>query len=428
MAFLVLVSLPQLNASPSKAEAGLIGHSDSSKSTGITSSSVPDQSTVTLPTQKAAAEEKEGSTIYKTFTDSDYSLDAINSALASCPNGQEVKLEAGTYSVNGIIQVPAGKTLSGSVDEEGNTATIISTSLVDDSLRLNGCINIGEGGNMVKNIKTENGFFFSGVNSHDFVFQDCEYNGPTDASAGQLNLCGFIVYFGSNGNYDNGKFVSCLAKNAPGFGFLVSADSGRNSNHLGANSYSAHGWTWENCQAYECGIANIKFPGQFIYGCGYDFFEGLGPQDTVAGMRISNCTANGNAADGFHIEYMMDIQDAIFKNCTADDNGQWFRSGHSTNPGDGVLIGTGFYLGGSDVSQTRVLDSKTNGNWGYSTQGGGHGIVDSQKQTDKTGVHSQAQGADSTTANEIEGKETGSNASVVQNHHNQKVTKVTGER
>ncbi len=86
---------------------------------------------------------------------------------------------------------------------------------------------------------------------------------------------------------------------------------------------------------------------------------------------------------------MMDIVDAVFQDCTANDNGQWFKTGKTSNPNDGVLIGTGFYLGGSQVSQTKVLDSKADDNWGYSTHGGGHGIVDSQMDSDRGGVLGQ---------------------------------------
>jgi hypothetical protein len=327
--------------------------------------------------------------VYQTFTTSSYSVEAINGALASCPTGQAVKLAAGDYVINGIINVPAGKTLVGCTDGSGGIGTKISTTLLDSSLKANGYINIGSGGNCVRNIKTLNGYYFFGSNSHDFLIQDCEYNGPTDSAAGQFNLCGFLIYLASNGNYDNGRFIGCKAKDAPGFGFLVSADSAKNSNRLGPNAYSAHNWEWTDCEAYDCGVANIEFPDQFVYGCGFDFFEGFGPNDDVVGLRVNNCVANGNAADGFHIEYMMDILDCEFKDCTANDNGQWFKKGRTSNPHDGVLIGTGFYLGGSQVSQTKVLNSKADDNWGYSNRGGGHGIVDSQMDSDLGGVFGQ---------------------------------------
>ncbi len=422
-------SLPQLGTSPLGSETGKPDNLNDSMVNQIASAHITEQVAVQNVTSfEAAGVVNFQDAAYRTFTESDYSLQAINAALASCPSGQTVKLASGTYVLNGNINVPAGKTFSGSTDATGKVATIISTSLTGEALRTNGNIDIGSGGNTIENIKTLNGYYFSGINSHDFLFQDCEYNGPTDAAAGQFNLCGFMIYMGANGNYDNGKFVRCVAKNAPGFGFLVAADGSKNSNHLGPNAYSAHNWMWENCEAYDCGIANMDFPSQFVYGCGFDFFEGFGTADDVFGMRITNCVANGNAADGFHIEYMMDINDLIFDTCTADNNGQWFKTGHSTNPGDGVLIGTGFYLGGQITSQTKVKNSQAEDNWGDSIQGGGHGIVDSQKQTDKTGAYSQGQGVEKTvTADKSNGKEDGKNATVVQNPPKQSATKVTSK-
>ncbi len=331
--------------------------------------------------------------VYQTFTTDNYSVNAINGALINCPSGQAVKLDAGTYLLNGIINVPAGKTLAGSTDGAGSIGTIITTDLPYGSIRNQAYINIQSGGNTVRNILTQNGYFFFGLNSHDFLIQDCEYNGPSESATGQTSLHGFFIYIASNGVYDNGQFVRCAARNAPCFGFLISADASKNSIRSGANAYSAHNWQWTDCQAYDCGIANMDNSAQFVYGCGFDFFEGFGPSDEVSGMRVSGCTANGNVADGFHIEYRMDMVDAVFKDCTANDNGQWFKLGHTSNPTTGVLIGTGFWLGGANTSESKVVNCLAENNWGYSTKGKGYGMVDSQMHTDLDGTYVQGTGA-----------------------------------
>ncbi len=51
-------------------------------------------------------------------------LAQINSALASCPSGQAVALAAGTYTINGTIQVPSNVTLRGA----GADQTILSAT------------------------------------------------------------------------------------------------------------------------------------------------------------------------------------------------------------------------------------------------------------------------------------------------------------
>ncbi len=331
--------------------------------------------------------------VYQEISTANYSVGEINAALRDCPNGEAVMLAAGTYILDGVIKVPEGRTLVGSTDGAGGIGTVITTNLTGESIRSEGYIDIGEGMNVVRNIKTLNGYFFHGINSHDFLFQDCEYNGPTDIDAGQYRLYGFFIYIAANGNYDNGQFLRCAAKNAPCYGFLVMADGRMNSDQLGADAYSAHGWSWTKCQAYDCGVANINYPESFVYGCGFDFFEGFGAQDNVSGMRITGCVANGNAADGFHIEYLMNISDCVFDSCTANNNGQWFKMGHTTNPSAGLLVGTGFWLGGAVPSQTKVLNCLAQDNWGYSTLGGGYGMIDSKMHTDQNGTYAQGTGA-----------------------------------
>ena len=274
-------------------------------------------------------------------TQANYTCDGVNDqveiqmALAALPEGGTVTLSSGTFNCSGSIIPPAGATLRG----EGPDKTILL-------FRENARLNISE------ERVTLDGFYIAGSNYTNMSTETTldlnrwlgvltvyashaeirNVTGTADASIQAV----FLLLHNPNiyaPTLEDIEFTNCRAADTGTYGFLHNA--------WGSENTTIKDIRYENCTAINCG----RYGAFNSWVTGFDFAE-LNDMD---GLRVTNCTAEGNLESGFHFEWDPGKRDCTFINCASRNNGQkpWPET---YRVGDPDYFGAGFYLPGGRIS------------------------------------------------------------------------------
>jgi hypothetical protein len=231
---------------------------------------------------------------------------AINSALSACPSGQAVLLAAGTFRVNGNINVPANVTLRGA----GANQTILNAHGSS-----HGVINLGSGSPNYPGVSVTSGATSgstsigvssaSGISVGTYLMitelNDASYV-STAGGEGNCTWCD-----GYNGTRARGQIVEVASVAGTTIGFTPALYSDYSHTPLAATMTATKYAGVENLQVY---ANNTGYVADFMMsGCAYCWVKGV----------------EANYTDGDFVEvhygYRDEIRDSYFSNAYAHSPG-----------------------------------------------------------------------------------------------------------
>jgi len=152
------------------------------------------------------------------------------------------------------------------------------------------------------------------------------------------------------------EFINCKAVDTGTYGFLHNA--------WGTVSKVIKNVRYDNCQAINCGRYGAFNP----WVTGFNFAE----LNSIEGLRVKNCLAEGTLESGFHFEFDPMKKDCILENCVSRNNGQkpyptkpYDQSDKSTH-----YFGCGYYAPNADVTFRNCTAEGNSMNGFYTTNGG----------------------------------------------------------
>lgn len=251
---------------------------------------------------------------------------AINSALSSCPSGQVVSLSAGTFLINGSIQVPANVTLRGAganqtiLQAHGNSQTIVLGSGGVTYGQTNAVAITGgttAGSQSITLAST------SGVTVGSYLIIDQLNDGTIVNSNGSEGACSWCDN-GQNGTRAQGQTVevTSVSGNTVGInpGLFVAYTLTPHATPFTATKYAGV----ENLQVYDNQTGqSANF---YMNACAYCWVSGV----------------ESNYADGDHVEvdfsYHGEIINSYFSNAFTHSPGTYDSDVTIRNKSTGMLI------------------------------------------------------------------------------------------
>jgi len=287
----------------------------------------------------------------------DYICDGINdqeeiqSALNKLSSsGGVVNLHSGTFHCAGIVTPKTGSTLKG----KGESETYLK--FTND-----GRINVDKEHVTLDSFNIQGSGYSAGVKwlgvltiraSHAKLHN---ITGTADASiqAVFLLIHDPTVYAPI---LEDVEFINCKAVDTGTYGFLHNA--------WGTENKLMKNIRYENCQAINCGKYGAFNP----WVTGFNFAE----LNSIEGLRVKNCLAEGTLESGFHFEFDPTKTDCILENCVSRNNGQ---KPYPTKPYDNSdmsthYFGCGYYAPNADVTFKNCTADGNSMNGFYTTNGG----------------------------------------------------------
>lgn len=268
----------------------------------------------------------------------------IQQAFAALPAGGTVLLSEGTFNCSGGIVPARGTALLG----RGPEATTLSFSrngilnVSEEYVTLDGFHVAGAGyTNMSTNTTLDLGRWLGVITVYASHAKVHNVTGTADASIQAV----FLLLHNPNvyaPALEDVELVDCRAVDPGTYGFLHNA--------WGSENTTLRDIRYESCTATNCG-RDAAFN---LWVTGFDFAE----LNNIAGLRVTDCRAEGCLESGFHFEWDAGKEDCVFINCTSMNNGQKpFPDDYLI--GDPEIFGAGFYLPGGEVS---LINCRAEGN------------------------------------------------------------------
>lgn len=275
----------------------------------------------------------------------------IQSALNKLPlSGGVINLHSGTFYCAGIIVPKTGTTIKG----KGESETFLK--FTND-----GRINIDNEYATLNDFNIQGSGYNIGVKwlgvltiraSHTKIHNIV---GTADASiqAVFLLIHDPTIY---TPTLEDVEFINCKAIDTGTYGFLHNA--------WGTENKVMKNIRYENCQAINCGKLGAFNP----WVTGFNFAE----LNSIEGLRVKNCLAEGTLESGFHFEFDPTKKDCILENCVSRNNGQKPYPTKPYNPSDMSThyFGCGYYAPNADVTFINCTAEGNSMNGFYTTNGG----------------------------------------------------------
>jgi len=121
---------------------------------------------------------------------------------------------------------------------------------------------------------------------------------------------------------------------------------------------------YEDCKAINCGRFGAFNP----WVTGFNFAE----LNSIEGLRVKNCLAEGTLESGFHFEFDPTKKDCILENCVSRNNGNkpYPSKPYDNNDMSTHYFGCGYYAPNADVTFINCTAEGNSMNGFYTTNGG----------------------------------------------------------